>query len=84
MNPRARSIQYIGSYRFLVLLLTDEQKLFDVKPYLVYPVYERLEDELYCARATVQNGIAVWDEETDTDPNRLYLESVPASAALQR
>lgn len=28
-------------------------------------------------KATVQNSIVVWDEETDPGPDRLYLESEP-------
>ena len=63
------------------MFVKGEEKTFDLTPYLVYPVYEKLQDEAYCAKAKVQNGIVVWDEETDIDPDRLYLESKPHSIA---
>ena len=46
-----------------------------LEPYLHYPAYENLRDESYCNKARVQNGVVVWDKETDMDPDRLYLES---------
>ena len=66
----------------MVVFATGEEKVFDLKPYLSYPIYEKLRDESFCTRANVQNGIVVWDNETDMDPDRLYLESTPASVAL--
>ncbi len=44
-------------------------------PYLKYLVYAELKDENVFSLAGVQFGTMVWDEETDIDPDRLYLES---------
>ncbi len=82
MNPKANKLYYRSPYQLEVWFANGEVKLFNLKPYLAYPVYEKLEDEIYCAKATVQNGIVVWDEETDMDPDRLYLESEPLSIAI--
>lgn len=57
-----------------------EVRSFNLKPYLIFPIYEKLSDEAVCAKASVENGIVVWDEETDFDPDRLYLESDPLVA----
>lgn len=67
----------------LVVFINNEKRLFDVKPYLVYPVYEKLKDEACFAKAKVREGIVVWDDETDLDPDRLYLESQPVAAMQQ-
>jgi hypothetical protein len=81
MNPRAKSVSYIKNYRLFVVFTNGEEKVFDLKPLLTYPVYENMKDEAYCAKAKVKNGIVVWDDETDLDPDRLYLESKPISVA---
>lgn len=72
-------MRYKQDYRLVVVFTNGEEKLFDLKPFLSYPVYESLKDETYCAKAKVQDGIVVWDAETDMDPDRLYLESQSVS-----
>lgn len=81
MNPKATKHIYRSPCRLEIRFADGEQKLFDLKLYLAYPVYEKLKDESYCAKATVQNGVVVWDEETDFDPDRLYLEGKPLADA---
>jgi hypothetical protein len=83
MSPKAKSVQYRKSHLLLVVFASGEEKIFDLKPYLEYPVYEKLKQEAYCAKAKVQNGIVVWDDETDLDPDRLYLESEPLPVAYR-
>ncbi len=61
MNPRAKSVEYKKGYCLLVVFTNGEEKFFDLKPYLSYPVYEKLKDEAYCSRAKIQDGIVVWD-----------------------
>jgi hypothetical protein len=75
MNPRAKTVRYKKGFQLHVVFVNGEEKIFDSKPYLAYPVYEKLQDEAYCAKAKVQNGVVLWDNETDMDPDRLYLES---------
>ena len=75
MNPRAKSIYYKSPYRLLVTFTNGEVKEFDLKPYLKYPIYKELKNESFCRKAEVQNGIVVWNDEIDLDPDRLYLES---------
>jgi uncharacterized protein DUF2442 len=79
MNPRAKNIFYKSPYNFIVTFTNGEVKKFDVKPYLKYPVYEELKHESFCSKATIQNGIVVWNDEIDMDPDRLYLESIIVS-----
>ena len=76
MNPRAKNISYQSPYNLIVTFTNGEVKIFDLQPYLNYPVYEELKNESYCSKATVENGTVVWNDEIDIDPDRLYLESV--------
>lgn len=75
MNPRAKNITYKSPYQLIVTFSNDEVKLFDLRPYLNFPVYKELKDEAFCSKATVKNGIVVWNDEIDLDPDTLYLES---------
>lgn len=77
MSPKAKHVKYISPYRLKVEFFNGEMRLFNLEPYLIYPVYEKLADEAFSAKATVENGLVVWDKETDMDPDRLYLESEP-------
>jgi hypothetical protein len=75
MNPRAKVVEYKDPYSLIITFSNNEVKVFDLKPYLNYPVYQILKDESICRNAKVKYGTIVWDDETDIDPDRLYLES---------
>jgi hypothetical protein len=75
MNPRAKHVQYKKPFTLLVVFDNNESREFDLMPYLSYPIYKELNDESFCAKVHVQNGIVSWSNEIDFDPDRLYLES---------
>ena len=47
------------------------------QPYTQYPVYQKLENEVFAQRAHCVNGTVSWHEMTDFDLDTLYLESEP-------
>jgi hypothetical protein len=75
MNPRPDSVMAADDYTLWVKFENGEEKIFDMKPFLHYPVYEELKNELLFKDAKVQYGTVVWNEEIDLDPDTLYLES---------
>lgn len=75
MNPRVKAVDYKSKYKLILTFENDEQKEFDLSPYLHYPVFELLNDESFCGKAKVFNGTVMWDDSTDFDPDTLYLES---------
>ncbi len=75
MNPRALNVKVKKPHTLIVSFDNGELKEFNLSPYLSYPVYEKLQDEVYFMKAHVKSGIVVWDDETDLDPDTLYLES---------
>jgi hypothetical protein len=77
MNPRVSTVQYKSPYKLILTFTNNEVKEFDFSSYLDYPVYRVLKDETFCNKATVFNGTVIWDENTDFDPDTLYLESKP-------
>lgn len=81
MNPRVSIVKYENPYKLILTFTNEEVKEFDFSPYLDFPVYKVLRDEAYCEKAKVFNGTVVWDENTDFDPDTLYLESRPLHIA---
>jgi hypothetical protein len=75
MNPKAINIKYKSPYQFVITFDNNEKKIFDIQPYLNYPVYKKLQNESFCSSAKIRDGIVFWNEEIDMDPDRLYLES---------
>jgi hypothetical protein len=67
-----------------VLILTfdnGEQRRFDMRPFLRYPVFRRLENPGFFALARVDYGTVTWPGEIDIAPETLYAESVPLGSA---
>ena len=77
MNPEVVGAQPEQDFCLRVSFANGEEKLFDVKPYLDYPVHRKLRDGSYFTRARIEHGTVVWDEETDLSPDSLYLLGQP-------
>lgn len=75
MNPRAIIVEYVSPHKLFIIFSNRQRKLFDLKPYLHYPVYRVLEDERFCCQAFIKQGTVAWNDEIDFDPDLLYLES---------
>ncbi len=74
-NPRIISVNPQADYKLLLQFNNGETGLFDMRPYLNYPVYKRLCNPSFFIKAFIQNGIVLWDENLDLDPDTAYLES---------
>jgi hypothetical protein len=75
MNPKIINVECISPH-FVKLCFTNfEIKQFDLKPFSYYPVYQILQDENNCKKATILNNTIVWNEEIDFEPDTLYRES---------
>jgi len=74
MNPRAIEVKYLGDYQLLITFTKKEVKQFDLKSYLHFPVYEPPKDESFCKRVKAVDGILLWNEYIDLDPDTVYLE----------
>ena len=76
MNPRVKSVQCKIPYSLIVTFTNQEVKEFNIQPYLVYPIFNKLKDQSYFMKAHVENGVVLWDDETDFDPDTIYLEGI--------
>lgn len=54
-----------------------EKRAFDMRPYLRYTVFRRLENPAFFSLARVDYGTVTWPGEIDIAPETLYGCSVP-------
>ncbi|MFZ1538769.1 MAG: DUF2442 domain-containing protein [Chromatiaceae bacterium] len=75
------SVEALSNYRLGLTFNTGERRCFDMRPYLRYPVFRRLEQPAFFGLARIDYGTVTWPGEIDIAPETLYECSVPADAA---
>ena len=79
MNPRVTAVTPMEDHELLLHFTNGEQRRMDVRPYLVYSVFERLQEPAFFALVQADHGTVSWPAGIDLDPDSVYLESVPIS-----
>lgn len=77
MNPRVTAVLPIADHALLLQFSNGEQRCMDVRPYLIYPVFERLREPEFFSQARADHGTVSWPSGIDLDPDSVHLESVP-------
>ena len=75
------AVEALSNYRLALTFNTGERRCFDMRLYLRYPVFRRLEQPAFFGLARVDYGTVTWPGEIDIAPETLYERSVPADAA---
>jgi hypothetical protein len=75
------SVETVSDFRLVLTFNTGERRRFDMRPYLHYPVFRRLENPAFFALARVEYGTVTWPGGIDIAPETLYEGSVPTDAA---
>ena len=78
--PRVTQVQALNDFVLRVSFKDNSTKLFDVKPYLEYPAFQRLKSGDLFFKAHVEQGTVVWDDRLDLSPDTLYLEGLTCEA----
>ena len=55
----------------------NENRLFDVKPYLNFGIFKELNDEAYFKNVTTKFDSICWQNGQDFSPETLYIKSIP-------
>ena len=71
-----KSVLAQPDYQLLLIFSNGEQRQFDMRPYLHYPVFQRLENQGFFSLAQVNYGTVVWPGEIDIAPETLYDKSI--------
>jgi Protein of unknown function (DUF2442) len=74
------SVEIIPDFGLLLTFTSGEQRRFDMRPYLRYPVFRRLENPGFFSLAHVDYGTVTWPGDIDIAPETLYQYSVPCSS----
>ena len=76
------AVKATSDYQLIVTFEDDQQRHFDMEPYINQPPWNRLQEEQIFTQAHVQNGTVVWPGNIDIDPETLYeySRSVPQQA----
>ena len=69
---RVSAVTVEPNYYLRLTFSNNEQRRFDMKPYLHFPVYKPLQNEGFFGLARVDYGTVVWPGEIDIAPETLY------------
>jgi hypothetical protein len=70
------SVETLSDHGLLLTFSDGQRRRFDMRPYLGYPVFRRLENPAFFALARVDYGTVTWPGDIDIAPETLYGRSV--------
>ena len=70
-------VQTEQDYMLSIWFSNGERRLFDMKPYLEYEVFQALRDRTLFDTATTFLGSVTWANDADLSYDTLYLEGEP-------
>ncbi len=71
------SVEAVHDFGLVLTFKNGERRRFDMRPYLHYPVFRRLENPSYFSLARIDYGTVTWPGDIDIAPETLYDRSVP-------
>lgn len=75
MNPRVEKVNPLNNYLLHLTFKNNEEKIFDVKPWLDKKAFSELQNLSLFKKAHVLFGTVSWNDEIDFCPDTLYLGS---------
>lgn len=76
MNPRVKAVIPQSGYKLLLTFTNNEQKIFDVSPYLEKGIFVELQNELIFNTVKPCLGSIEWCNGADLCPDMLFEDSV--------
>jgi len=73
---QVNSVETTPNFSLLLSFNNGERRCFDMRPYLHYPVFHRLENPGFFSLAHVDYGTVIWPGDIDIAPETLYEYSV--------
>ena len=72
LQPKIIEVEPLPNYRLHLKFDTDEQKIFDVLPYIDGDWFGKLKDEQYFNTVRVSGNTIEWQGGQDIAPHELY------------
>lgn len=67
-----KSVKPLKEYKLLIIFEQGVKKIFDMKPYLKYPMYKPLADVALFNAVSTNGQTAIWNDDIDIAPETLY------------
>lgn len=80
MNPEVAYAEPLPQHKLKIRFKNDEEKEFDVTPFLDKGIFNELKDESYFKQVRVAFGAVEWPNEQDFSKDTLYLLGKPIGA----
>ncbi|MGM9974472.1 MAG: DUF2442 domain-containing protein [Clostridiaceae bacterium] len=77
MYLSVKDVKALDEYKLLLTFDNDEERIFDMKPYLDKGIFTELKDKAMFNSVRVSYDTIQWENQADMDPERLYEDSVP-------
>jgi hypothetical protein len=81
MYPAVREVTPNEDFSLKLVLDNGEKRLLDMKPYLDFGVFKKIQNYEAFRRARVSFDTIEWDEGVDLDPEFVYEKSTPIKDA---
>jgi len=76
LGPRVLNAMPMDDYKLLLTFNNDEERIFDVKPWLIFDIFKELKNKTVFNAVYVAHGSVQWLDEIDFCPDTLYTESI--------
>lgn len=80
-SPNVKEAKTLDDHKLLLTFANDEVKVFDMKPYLHYPVFKPLNDLKEFNNFIIEDGTIEWKCGADLSQDTFYIESLPVNKA---
>lgn len=76
MRPKAIDVKILKDYNLEITFDNNEKRIFDVKPYFKFKIFQELKDEEKFSTVKVAGLSIEWENGADICPDELYNNSV--------
>lgn len=76
MKPKAIDVKTLNDYKLEIVFDNNEKKVFDVKPYFKFKIFQELKDIKKFETVKISGLSIEWDNGADICPDELYNNSV--------
>lgn len=75
MKPKAIDVKTLKDYKLEIIFDNNEKRIFDVKPYLKNPIFQKLRDNSEFEKVKIAGLSIEWENGADICPDELYNNS---------
>ena len=69
-------VQYLHDYELLITFSNGEKRVYDGQDDITQGIFTQLKNKAFFARARIEWGTVVWNDDLDVAPEALYAEGV--------